>query len=611
VRHPAQCVLTIPLLALAMALAAGGCVPPPNVAEAGQPLLDGRHEQVVVRVSSSPPADTFPELTTITVSAVGDCILGTDSRFSYSRSFTHKAETAGYEYFSDRVRPVLAADDLTVANLETTLTSRGSPAYKGFQDQAFWFRGPEAFTGILRAASIEAVNIANNHSYDFGLVGFEDTQRALQQAGLAYFGYDLVASVEVSGKRIALLGFNQLGVNERGTEPDEFAARVLSAIGAVRPDHDLVIVSFHWGVECSVRPTAAQVNLAHQAVEAGADLILGHHPHWLQGVETYRQKHIVYSLGNFMYGGSSGFYDEADTMIYQETFTFLGPVLTGQRNEIIPAKWSGQATHNDYQPRLLTAEEQPAYRAKLIERTILLEELAAGRPESGVDRWAEYRRRMYSGGRTYDRPELVTAVAPDTEPGHLVDLRSVAADVVYQPVYKTAANVTGRPLYYRDYPYLRVGTARKLALAQELAARYGYRIKVWDAYRPPEAQWMLWDHTPDARYVASPLGSYSAHNRAAALDVTLVDREGAELPMPSPFDDFSARADRDYRDVTAEQARNARLLEAIMTSAGFVGYEAEWWHYSDSDWSGYGVVDIHPLLVDVPIEPDPTSETPN
>ena len=114
-------------------------------------------------------------------------------------------------------------------------------------------------------------------------------------------------------------------------------------------------------------------------------------------------------------------------------------------------------------------------------------------------------------------------------------------------------------------------------------------LKIWDAYRPVSAQYKLWSICPDPRYVADPANGGSKHCRGNTVDLTIIDKDGAELEMPSDFDDFSAKADRDYSDVSTKAAENARLLERLMTDNGFVGYQQEWWHFYDSN--DYPVID--------------------
>lgn len=165
----------------------------------------------------------------------------------------------------------------------------------------------------------------------------------------------------------------------------------------------------------------------------------------------------------------------------------------------------------------------------------------------------------------------------------LIFIRELIPDVRAELKYATADNFTGRVIYGFTDPRLRRGTAERLAAAEAALRGKGLRLLIWDAYRPHPAQLRLWQAVPDARYVANPLTGFSAHTRGSAVDVTLLTLAGAPVAMPSGFDDFSPRARRDYTLATAEEQANSRLLEAVMTAAGFRPYFEEWWHYTDTD----------------------------
>lgn len=154
---------------------------------------------------------------------------------------------------------------------------------------------------------------------------------------------------------------------------------------------------------------------------------------------------------------------------------------------------------------------------------------------------------------------------------------------VYQELmYATQENFTGQVIYDFQDAYLRYGTVKKLAGVCRDLAEMGLYIKIWDGFRPVSAQFALWEVCPDPTYVADPNVGFSSHSRGNTLDVTLVDENGVELEMPTGFDDFSAKADRDYSDCTAAAANNADILEILMEKHGFTGYAGEWWHYSDT-----------------------------
>lgn len=162
----------------------------------------------------------------------------------------------------------------------------------------------------------------------------------------------------------------------------------------------------------------------------------------------------------------------------------------------------------------------------------------------------------------------VTDYIPDIQ----VDLRYAAED-----------NFTGQVIYDFTDAWLRYGTVCKLAKAQEALAAQGYGLKIWDAFRPPAAQFVMWEICPNDDYVADPTQGFSNHSRGNTVDVTLTSAEGDPV-MPTEFDDFSGKADRDYSDVDDPEAvANAQLLENVMKEAGFAPYVGEWWHFVDSE----------------------------
>jgi zinc D-Ala-D-Ala dipeptidase len=171
----------------------------------------------------------------------------------------------------------------------------------------------------------------------------------------------------------------------------------------------------------------------------------------------------------------------------------------------------------------------------------------------------------------------------------LVDLRSVIPGLIFDIRYATSDNFTGTVLYESDACLLLEPTARKLLCVQEALKSRGLGLKVFDAFRPISVQRRLWEVFPDDRYVANPANG-SRHNRGTAVDVTLVDRLGNELPMPTLFDDFSERAHRSFDNLPPDILANRRLLEEAMEAAGFVGLPTEWWHFDDADWECYPIL---------------------
>ena len=180
-------------------------------------------------------------------------------------------------------------------------------------------------------------------------------------------------------------------------------------------------------------------------------------------------------------------------------------------------------------------------------------------------------------------PEPAPEPVPEPENEAFVRVRDYIPKITVDLRYATADNFTGQVIYTFSDAYLRYGTVKKLAAAQETLAEQGYGLKIWDAFRPVSAQFALWDICPDGRYVANPNKGFSSHSRGNTVDLTLVISDGEDVSMPTGFDDFSAKADRDYSDVEEEAAINALLLEETMIEAGFKPYSSEWWHFSDTD----------------------------
>ena len=183
-------------------------------------------------------------------------------------------------------------------------------------------------------------------------------------------------------------------------------------------------------------------------------------------------------------------------------------------------------------------------------------------------------------------PETQTSpetTVPEPAPEDFVRVLDCIPSACQELMYATDRNVTGQTIYAFTDAYLRYGTVKKLAAVSADLAELGLALKIWDGFRPVSAQWKLWEVCPDPSFVANPETGFSSHSRGNTLDVTLVDENGQELEMPTGFDDFSAKADRDYSDCTETAAAHAQLLEILMEKHGFKGYSKEWWHFTDTD----------------------------
>ena len=187
------------------------------------------------------------------------------------------------------------------------------------------------------------------------------------------------------------------------------------------------------------------------------------------------------------------------------------------------------------------------------------------------------------------KPEA--SAGPSQKVADIVDLKEVSPRIIVDMKYATEDNFTKKRLYDSNSCFLRKSTAGKLDAVQKELERMNLGLKVWDCYRPLAAQRILWAILPDERYVANP-ETGSRHNRASAVDVTLVDSQGRELQMPTGFDDFSPRADHHYQDLPDQAIKNRELLKSVMEKAGFIPLPEEWWHYDDGKWMQFDLMDI-------------------
>jgi len=242
----------------------------------------------------------------ITINAVGDIML--------AGKWTAVLKSKGFDYPFAGVTPELSGADINLANLESPIASSGSE----FSGKQFRFRADPAVARAIRKAGFNLVTLANNHSMDFGGEALAETLRHLDSAGIAWIGAGAnldearkMALYTIKGKRVAFLGYSlthpiefYAGKNRPGTTPG-YEKLVTADVTSARRQADYVVVSFHWGKEASDTIQDYQRNAAHKAIDAGADVIIGHHPHVLQGIELYRNGIIFYSLGNFTFASKS------------------------------------------------------------------------------------------------------------------------------------------------------------------------------------------------------------------------------------------------------------------------------------------------------------------
>ena len=363
------------LLILILSFAIKGCSSRKSK-EASSSKAENISQTESLTVTPEPKMDPV----SLTLSVVGDCTLGTDETFDYDTSLNAYYENYGADYFMANVKSIFSKDDLTIANFEGTLTESTER-----EDKQFAFKAPASYANILTAGSVEAVNTANNHSHDYGEESFNDTLKALDTANILHFGYDETAVTEVKGVKVGLVGIYELN-DHLGREE-----QLKQNIAKVKQDGaQLIVVIFHWGNEKEEVPDENQKTLGHLAIDEGADLVCGHHPHVLQGIEEYKGKNIVYSLGNFCFGGNA-YPSDMDTIIFQQTFTIdQNGVKDDNVTNIIPCSISSDSDYNNYQPTPAEGEEATRIMQKIQKRSSWIKDGTVGDSETATESDEEY-----------------------------------------------------------------------------------------------------------------------------------------------------------------------------------------------------------------------------
>jgi len=292
--------------------------------------------------------DEQQETVSVTISAVGDVTLGNYLTQDYSWSFAemyHIQQNSAY--FFENVVDIFAEDDMTIVNLEGPLTTS-----EDMREGEYVIKGNPEYVNILVDGSVEAVSMANNHRLDYKAQGTRDTVDALEGAGIQYAYDEYVGIYETKGIRIGYVSVNEIAW-ETGVE--RFLQEGIALLQ--EQDTDIILACCHWGIERENYPEDYQRELGRKCIDWGADLVIGHHPHVLQGIEEYQGKYIVYSLGNFCFGANRNPADK-DTMIFQQTFTFVeGEKSDDTIVKVIPCSVSSVTNRNDYRPTPATGEE--------------------------------------------------------------------------------------------------------------------------------------------------------------------------------------------------------------------------------------------------------------
>lgn len=292
-------------------------------------------------VSTAEPAPTpEPEVIELTVSAAGDVSLGILQIHDYAGTFREMYDQQGPAYFFQNVKYIFEADDMTIVNFEGVLTESTDLVEKQYN-----IKGDPSYIEILPSGSIEAVSFGNNHRMDYGKQGSDDTVALFEENEIPYAYDGNLGIYETKGLRIGFVSVNEVYDGHKVETWLEDGIKKLQEDGA-----DLILACCHWGAEREDYPEDYQQKLGKKCIDWGADLVLGCHPHVLQGIEVYNGKFIVYSMGNFCFGANRNPKDK-ETMIFQQTFTFIdGVKQEDQQARVIPCFVSSVMSRNDYCP---------------------------------------------------------------------------------------------------------------------------------------------------------------------------------------------------------------------------------------------------------------------
>lgn len=283
-----------------------------------------------------------------TLSAAGDCTFASDIKQPASVNFPAMYQKKTPGYFLKKVQSVFAEDDLTLVNFEGTLSDRGARV-----DKKWAFRGKPRYVKILQKGSVEAVSFANNHTRDYGEESHTDTMNILKKAEVAFATETRTTIKRVNGIRVGLVAMSSI---ETSGNPDSQLRKAMAQIKKSKPD--VIIVSMHSGIEYTQTIQPIQKSLSRTAIDLGADLVVGHHPHVIQGIDRYKGCYIVYSLGNFCFGGNTNPPDK-DCFIFQQTFVVKGGKLIRKKDaRVIPCRVSGTNSINNYQPTISKGKQK-------------------------------------------------------------------------------------------------------------------------------------------------------------------------------------------------------------------------------------------------------------
>ena len=293
------------------------------------------------------PSEPEDGVTQITLTFVGDCTFGRNQKHNYANSFDDYYDRYGADYFLKNVRPIFENDDITVINLEGSLTTSTD-----IQDKMWNHKGDPEYTKIMTGSSVEVATMGNNHRLDYGQSGCDETIQVLEEAEIGYCYDDVYLIQEVKGVKVGFVSVNE---HYDGTAVEVWLAEGYEYLR--QQGCAIVVACVHWGLEKTSELNDYQLELGYKLIDMGYDLVVGNHPHVLQAMQVYKGRFICYSLGNFCYGGNKNPADK-DSGIFQQTFTLVDGELQHDVNaRFIPCFLSGSTNRNDYQPTLATGEE--------------------------------------------------------------------------------------------------------------------------------------------------------------------------------------------------------------------------------------------------------------
>ncbi len=276
----------------------------------------------------------------ILISFIGDCTLAEALAWNGSPAGFDAVVNGDYNYCFQNAVEVLSQDDMTLANFEGTLTDASSHLVKEFV-----FGSPFEYIQMLLNGSIEAVNLANNHSYDYLDEGLSDTQEIMEEAGIVWSNQHSYGIYEVRGVKIGMVGLDMVSGG--------YVSEIYPLIDALKDEGcNIIIASCHWGIERMYSPESSQINAAHALIDYGVDIVVGTHPHRLQPIEIYNGKYIFYSLSNFCFGGNTGLSDPDSCIIQCEiVMNEDNSAAESYTLNVIPYSQTSTRPGNDYCPR--------------------------------------------------------------------------------------------------------------------------------------------------------------------------------------------------------------------------------------------------------------------